>query len=120
MKGRTMPRRYRADGNGQVRRTWNGKLPEEFDEKDTLAFMAETDVLVHGEVTEETLDTIRQAGYVYKNGMVAKPSICGELKETAEDTQDCEVLEYRSRMIEKKTDAGKDGHLINRPGKGER
>ena len=68
MKGRTMPRRYRVDGNGQVRRTWNGKFPEEFDEKDTLAFMAETDVLVHGEVTEETLDVIRQTGYAYENG----------------------------------------------------
>lgn len=120
MKGRTMPRRYRADGNGQVRRTWNGKFPEEFDEKDTLAFMAETDVLVHGEVTEETLDLVRQAGYVYESGMVVKPSICGTLKETAEDMPDCEVLEYRSRMIEKKTDAGKDGYLQNRPGKGER
>lgn len=120
MKGRTMPRRYLADGNGQVRRTWNGKFPEEFDDKDTLAFMAETDVLVHGEVTEETLDLVRQAGYVYQNGMVVKPSICGELKETAEDTPGCEVLEYRSRMTERKTEAGKDGHPPGGPWKGER
>lgn len=120
MKGRTMPRRYRADGNGQVRRTWDGKFPEEFDEKDTLTFMAETDVLVHGEVTEETLDAIRQAGYVYENGMVVKASICSALRETAEDMPGCEVLEYRSRMAEKKTDAEKEEHPPSRPGKGER
>lgn len=120
MKGRTMPRRYRADGHGQVRRTWNGKFPEEFDEKDTLAFMAETDVLVHGEVTEETLDVIRQAGYAYENGMVVKPSICVALKEQTEDMTCCEVLEYCSRMVEKKTDAEKDGHFRNRTKKGER
>ncbi|MCM1192436.1 MAG: hypothetical protein NC548_30520 [Lachnospiraceae bacterium] len=120
MKGRTMPRRYRADGSEQVRRTWNGKLPEEFEEKDTLAFMAETDVLVHGEVAEETLEAIRQAGYAYESGMVVKPSICGELKKTAEDMPGCEVLEYRSRMIEKKTGAEQGGHPPNRPGKGER
>ncbi len=120
MKGRTMPRRYRADGNGQVRRTWNGKFPEEFDEKDTLAFMAETDLLVHGEVTGETLDAIQKAGYAYENGMVVKPSICGALKETAADMPCCEVLEYQSRVVEKKTDAEKDGHPLDRPGKGER
>lgn len=120
MKGRTAPRRYRADGNGQVRRTWDGKFPEEFDERGTLAFMAETDVSVHGEVTEETLDAIRQAGYVYENGMVVKASICSALRETAEDMPGCEVLEYRSRMAEKKTDAEKEEHPPNRPGKGER
>ena len=90
MKGRTMPRR-----------TWNGKFPEEFDEKDTLAFMAQTDVLVHGEVTGETLDAIQKAGYAYENGMVVKPSICGALKETAADMPGCGGLEYQSRVVEK-------------------
>lgn len=35
-------RRYAVDENGEVRRTWNGKLPEQFTEEDTKAFMAET------------------------------------------------------------------------------
>lgn len=36
------PRRYAMDENGEMRRTWNGKLPEQFTEEDTKAFMAET------------------------------------------------------------------------------
>lgn len=36
------PRRYAVDEDGEVRRTWNGKLPEQFTEEDTRAFMAET------------------------------------------------------------------------------
>lgn len=36
------PRRYAMDENAEVRRTWNGKLPEQFAEEDTKAFMAET------------------------------------------------------------------------------
>lgn len=36
------PRRYAMEENGEVRRTWNGKLPEQFTEEDTKAFMAET------------------------------------------------------------------------------
>ena len=61
-----------------------------------------------------------KAGYAYENGMVVKPSICVALKEQTEDMTCCEVLEYCSRMVEKKTDAEKDGHFRNRTKKGER
>ena len=36
MEEKRMPARYRMDETGQMRRTWNGKLPEEFNEKDML------------------------------------------------------------------------------------
>ena len=39
-----MPRRYKLGPEGERRRAWNGKLPEEFDQRDVLAFMAETDL----------------------------------------------------------------------------
>ena len=37
-----VPRRYAMDENGEMRRTWNGKLPEQFTGEDAKAFMAET------------------------------------------------------------------------------
>lgn len=38
-----MPRRYQQDSEGNTRRVWNGKFPEDFTPADTLLFMAETD-----------------------------------------------------------------------------
>lgn len=63
-----MPRRYRMDGNGEMRRTWNGKLPEEFTVQDTLLFMADTDLSLSGRVSEDTLAAINRSGYHYENG----------------------------------------------------
>lgn len=68
MEERRMPRRYRMDGTGQMRRTWNGKLPEEFNEKDMLLFAIDTDLLVNGRVSAETQNAVREAGYRYENG----------------------------------------------------
>ena len=48
------PRRYTVDETGETRRTWNGKLPENFASEDAAAFMAET-AAVLGAHTEETL-----------------------------------------------------------------
>ena len=48
MGERRMPARYRMDETGRMRRTWNGKLPEEFTEKDMLLFAIDTDILVNG------------------------------------------------------------------------
>lgn len=42
------PRRYRMDENGDMQRTWYGKLPEEFTEEDEKRFMAETDAVLKG------------------------------------------------------------------------
>ena len=53
-----------------MRRTWNGKLPEEFTQRDTLAFMADTDLLLDGRVSAEPLSAIHAAGYDYKGGAV--------------------------------------------------
>ena len=57
MEERRMPRRYRMDGTGQMRRTWNGKLPEEFNEKDMLLFAIDTDIVVNGSISDSTRDT---------------------------------------------------------------
>lgn len=63
-----MPARYRMDETGQMRRTWNGKLPEEFTEKDMLLFAIDTDILVNGRVSVETQNAVREAGYRYESG----------------------------------------------------
>ena len=65
-----MPRRYKLGPDGEVRRAWGGKLPEEFDQRDMLAFMAETDLQLQGAVSAETLSAIHAAGYDYKGGAV--------------------------------------------------
>jgi len=48
MEEKRMPARYRMDETGQMRRTWNGKLPEEFNERDMLLFAADTDLALYG------------------------------------------------------------------------
>lgn len=40
------PRRYQMDKDGEMRRTFNGKLPEEFTTEDVNAFWAETEKLI--------------------------------------------------------------------------
>ena len=40
-----MPRRYKLGPEGEMRRAWGGKLPEEFTQRDMLAFMAETELV---------------------------------------------------------------------------
>lgn len=65
-----MPRRYKLAPDGEMRRTWGGKLPEEFTQRDTLAFMAETDLQLQGTVSKETLSAIHAAGYDYQGGAV--------------------------------------------------
>lgn len=53
-----------------MRRAWGGKLPEEFSQRDVLAFMAETDLQLQGAVSAETLSAISAAGYDYTGGAV--------------------------------------------------
>ena len=67
---RRAPARYKPGPDGEMRRTWNGKLPEEFTQRDTLAFMADTDLLLEGRVSVETLSAIHAAGYDYEGGAV--------------------------------------------------
>ena len=66
MEEKRMPARYRMDETGQMRRTWNGKLPEEFNEKDMLLFAIDTDLTLNGRVSADTLDAVRKAGYSYE------------------------------------------------------
>lgn len=64
------PRRYKPGADGEMHRTWNGKLPEEFTPADTLSFMADTDIQLHGKVSAEILAAIYAAGYDYQGGAV--------------------------------------------------
>lgn len=66
-----IPRRYRMDADGEMRRTWNGRLPEEFTERDALLFMVDTDLRLSGRVSEDTLSAIHKSGYDYENGALA-------------------------------------------------
>jgi stage V sporulation protein G len=67
---RRAPLRYKMDENGEMRSTFNGKFPEEFNERDVLAFAADTDILLTGKVSKETLAAIHAAGYEYQGGAV--------------------------------------------------
>lgn len=67
---RRAPARYKPGPDGEMRRTWNGKLPEEFSPQDVLAFIADTDLLLDGRVSAETLAAIHAAGYDYAGGAV--------------------------------------------------
>lgn len=69
-----MPRRYKLGPEGEMRRAWGGKLPEEFDQRDMLAFMAETDLQLQGAVSAETLSAINAAGYVSWYNKVVTPN----------------------------------------------
>lgn len=64
------PRRYGMASDGSVQRLWNGKLAEDFTEADTLRFMADTDIQLHGKVSAEILAAIKRAGYRYEDGEV--------------------------------------------------
>lgn len=87
MEGKRMPARYRMDGAGQMRRTWDGKLPEEFNEKDMLLFAADTDLALYGRISADTLDAARKAGYSYENGAFAPPKEMEQEKEATMEQQ---------------------------------
>ena len=85
MPGRA-PRRYKMDEDGTVRSAFHGKLPEEFTERDMLAFAADTDLLLFQKVSEETLAAIHAAGYDDQGGAVIPPARKG-LKRLGHDIQ---------------------------------
>lgn len=60
-KGWGGPRRYKPGADGELHRTWNGKLPEEFTPADTFSFMADTDIQLHGKVSADTLPRWRSS-----------------------------------------------------------
>ena len=68
------PRRYKMDENGTIRSAFHRKLPEEFNERNMLAFAAHTDLLLFQKVSEETLAAIHAAGYNYQGGVVVPQS----------------------------------------------
>lgn len=63
-----IPRRYRMGADGEMRRTWNGRLPEEFTERDALLFLIDTDLRLSGRVSADTLAAVHESGYHYENG----------------------------------------------------
>lgn len=83
MERKRMPARYRMDETGQMRRTWNGRLPEEFKEKDMLLFAADNDITLYGRVSAETLDAIKKAGYSYESGTLVPIQEMKHQKEAA-------------------------------------
>ncbi len=66
--GKRMPRRYGVGGDGQVYRTWGGKLPEGFGTKEQLLFAADNDLALYGQLTVDTLNAIRESGFRYEAG----------------------------------------------------
>lgn len=72
LERKSAPRRYRMNENGEMEREWNGKIVGEFDSKDVMQFMIDTDMELHGEVTDITLKTLRDFGYDMENGKPIK------------------------------------------------
>lgn len=64
------PRRYAMGSDQTLQRTFEGKLPEEMNQEDVLKFMVDTDLMVSGKVTDQTLNAIKQAGYRYQDGQI--------------------------------------------------
>lgn len=94
-----MPRRYRMDAEGEMRRTWNGKLPEEFTERDVLLFMVDTDLRLSGRMSEATLSAIHKSGYVYENGALSpskneRSTVTMDSKEAVQISLDISVKIY--------------------------
>ena len=90
------PRRYGVASDGSIRRLWNGKLAEDFTEADALRFMADTDILLSGNMSADTLAAIRRAGYRYEGGEVLprpgkEEMIMSEEKTTGAQAQEQEA-----------------------------
>ena len=100
MEEKRKPRRYRMDEKGQVRRTWNGRLPEEMDLREQLLFAAETDLAMYGMMTVDTLNAIREAGYRYDNGELL--SLEGLAAQTGKDGSGKYPAVYRLSLGEAK------------------
>ena len=105
MEGRRMPARYRMDESGQMRRTWNGKLPEEFNERDMLLFAADTDLALYGRVSDETLSAARKAGYSYENGALMPLQEIEHQKEGVMEQQN-NTMEISVKVYPMKEDKG--------------
>ena len=105
MEGRRMPARYRMDESGQMRRTWNGKLPEEFNERDMLLFAADTDLALYGRVSDETLSVARKAGYSYENGALMPLQEIEHQKEGVMEQQN-NTMEISVKVYPMKEDKG--------------
>lgn len=65
-------RRYGVDAEGNAYRTYNGKRPEEFNQEETLLFMANTDLTMYGSLTEDMQNLLKSEGYMYANGRLEK------------------------------------------------
>lgn len=105
MEERRMPARYRMDETGQMRRTWNGKLPEEFNEKDMLLFAVDTDLTLYGRVSADTLDAVKKAGYSYENGALVPLQEMKHQKEATMENQN-NTLEINVKVYPMKEDKG--------------
>ena len=68
-----MPRRYKLGADGQPRRAFYGKLPEEFTREDTMRFMVETDLQLSGNVSADTLALLHAEGFAIRTGTLFPP-----------------------------------------------
>lgn len=100
---RGAPRRYRQGTDGQMHRSWNGKLPEEFSEMDALAFLVDTDLQLNGTISQDTLAALDQAGYIYKDGLVQAKEL-----QTERPSETARFIEEYAGKIEKLVEDNKN------------
>lgn len=69
---RRTPRRYSMNSEGEMQRTFNGKLPEEMSLEEQLRFIVDNDILLNGKVTDEVQEYLEVNGYKYEDGDIFK------------------------------------------------
>lgn len=67
-----IPRRYGVDVEGNIYRTFNGKRPKEFNQEEILLFMADTDIMLYGRLSDDMKKMLKDEGYQYENGKLTK------------------------------------------------
>ncbi len=93
---RRAPRRYSMNSEGEMQRTFNGKLPEEMSLEDQLRFAVENDILLNGKISQEVQDYLEANGYRYESGKLVK------LEETFDDKLEDKNLEISYALKNRK------------------
>lgn len=82
---RPAPRRYAMGQDGQMSRTFYGKFPEEFTDKDKMNFSADLDLRLIGKVDNSRLIDMHKEGYImtidnsFRKGLEKIPADISEL-----------------------------------------
>ena len=95
-EARRTPRRYAMNPEGEMQRTFDGKLPEEMTLEEQLRFTIDTEIALNGKVSQEVQDYLEANGYRYESGKLVK------LEETFDDKLEDKNLEISYALKNRK------------------